>query len=52
MTIPQEQVELLPPEARAAFEETLAIERAWKAQWQGEMIDGLRAEPKIAFENW
>ena len=47
--IPKDQIALLPPDCRKAFEEKREQQREWRNQWKGEMEDGLRRPIKIDY---
>ena len=47
--IPEDIVDLLPDDCRKDFEEARDMERKWKNRWRGEGRDGMRGDPKIAY---
>lgn len=51
-TIPQDVLDELPEECRAAFEEAKSAELAWKSKWHDEQTDGARGKLRIGFNGF
>lgn len=50
--IPQDVVDLLPEENRAAFEQAVADESDWQKSWLSESRDGLRSTGQFRSYQW
>jgi chromatin structure-remodeling complex protein RSC7 len=51
-TIPQDVLDELPEECRAAFEEAKSAELSWKSKWHDEHNDGARGKLRIGFNGF
>ncbi|KAI5255742.1 hypothetical protein E4T42_01803 [Aureobasidium subglaciale] len=51
-TIPQDVLDELPEECRAAFNEAKNAEIAWKSKWHNEHTDGARGKLRIGFNGF